>query len=96
MIEGTLDHSSGTLTSLEAANVYSTSEPQEAFTRRIGFLLDVHTEAVKGMRFPGNGSKGRNTLESAEERLAREQDEAALARDIEEGEYDDEDDGGEF
>ena len=81
MIEATLDHAAGTLSSVEAANVYATAEPQAAFQRRIGFLLDVHNEAVRGLRFQGS-NKGA-ALESAEETRAREHDEAALAADIE-------------
>ena len=72
--------------------MYSTVEPQEAFQRRIGFLLDVHNEAVRGMRFQGAGGKG-DALESAEERRARENDEAALAAEIEDGAFDGDEDG---
>ena len=67
----------GTMTSREAANVYATREPQDAFARRIGFLLDVHTEAVRGMRYPPGAH--REDLETAEQRREREKEEAAFA-----------------
>jgi hypothetical protein len=65
---------------------------QEAFDRRITFCLDVHNEAVKGMRYPPGAH--RPDLESEEARREREKDEAALAQDIEDGKMDDDDDGG--
>ena len=70
--------------------MYATREPQEAFYRRIGFTLDVHNEAVRGLRYPPGAH--REDLESAEARRDRERAEEELAKEIEES--DDEDDGG--
>jgi len=36
----------------DAADVYSSEEPQKAFNRRIVFCLELHNDAVKGMRYP--------------------------------------------
>eukprot|EP01041_Mallomonas_annulata_P011566 gene11566-24186_t len=57
VIEATIDHTSGCLTSNEVIDVYSTEEPQKAFHRRIAFCLDVHNEAVKSMRYPPDAYK---------------------------------------
>ena len=90
VIEAELDHAAGTLTSREAANVYATREPQDAFARRIGFLLDVHAEAVRDMRYPPGAH--REDLETAEQRREREKEEAAFAAAVEDGEVDEGDD----
>lgn len=81
VVDGVLDHDAGTLTSREAANVYATREPQEAFHKRIRFCLDVHNEAVRGMRYPAKAIK--EDLLSAEERAARD---AHLAEALEDAE----------
>lgn len=47
VIDAFLDHAHGALVSKETTDVYSTSEPQQAFHKRISFCLDVHNEAVK-------------------------------------------------
>ena len=47
VIDAYLDHARGALVSKETTDVYSTSEPQQAFHKRISFCLDVHNEAVK-------------------------------------------------
>ena len=90
VLDAVLDHEAGAMTSREVTNVYATREPQEAFHRRIGFCLDVHTEAVKGLRYPPGALKG--DLESAEARREREREEDELAKEIEEGGLDDEED----
>lgn len=90
VIDAVLDNAAGTMSSRDAGNVYLTKEPQEAFHRRITFCLDVHNEAVKGMRYPPGAH--RKDLESEEARREREKDEAALVQDIEDGKMDDDDD----
>ncbi|EGD81381.1 proteasome 26S non-ATPase subunit 3 [Salpingoeca rosetta] len=57
VIDATIDHSAGTVTSKEVVDVYSTNEPQEAFHRRIAFCLKLHNESVKAMRYPPNAHK---------------------------------------
>lgn len=57
VIEASIDHENGWLTSNEIIDVYSTEEPQKAFHRRIVFCLDVHNEAVKSMRYPPDSYK---------------------------------------
>lgn len=89
VIDGVLDHDAAALVSREIANVYLTKEPQEAFHRRLTFCLDVHNEAVRGMRYPPHAH--RDDLEDAEARAGRDKDEAELATEIEEGDLDEED-----
>ena len=57
IIEATLDHENGYLSSNDVVDVYSTEEPQKAFHRRIAFCLDVHNEAIKSMRYPPDAYK---------------------------------------
>lgn len=94
VLEGELVHADAAgnaeLRSVSTVNVYATKEPQEAFHKRITFCLDVHNEAVKGMRYPQNA--GKSGLESAEERAAREEAEAELAEAVEKGLEDDDED----
>lgn len=52
VIEGELDHEAQSLRSKEVADIYCTSEPQEAFDKRIKFCLEIRNEAVKAMRYP--------------------------------------------
>lgn len=68
-IEAVLDHASGWMQSHEVADVYSSTVPQQEFHSRITFCLDLHNEAVKAMRFPGDGQK--KSLETAEARRER-------------------------
>lgn len=79
----------GVMTSSEVVDVYTSGEPQQAFHRRITFCLDVHNEAVKSMRYPPHAN--REDLETAEKRAAREAEEAELAKELEEGAFDEDD-----
>lgn len=108
VIEATLDHEKGYMQSKEILDVYATQEPQEAFHSRITFCMSLHNDSVKvwmvpllawrdgqlmtlqAMRFPMN--QHRLELKNAQEARERERE---LAKEIQEGEMDD-DDGGEF
>ncbi|KAF8543597.1 proteasome regulatory subunit C-terminal-domain-containing protein [Trichophaea hybrida] len=90
VIEATLDHEKGFMQSKEVLDVYATQEPQEAFHSRITFCMSLHNDSVKAMRFPMN--QHRLELKNAQEARERERE---LAKEIQEGEMDD-DDGGEF
>ncbi|KAG5674980.1 hypothetical protein PVAND_004922 [Polypedilum vanderplanki] len=87
VIEATLDPEKGYMRSKESTDIYSTREPQLAFHQRITFCLDLHNQSVKAMRYPPK-SYGKD-LESAEERIEREQQEVELAKEMAE----DDDDG---
>ncbi|RJE23194.1 hypothetical protein PHISCL_04447 [Aspergillus sclerotialis] len=91
VIEATLDHEKGFMKSKEVGDIYATREPGEAFHERIRACLGLHDESVKAMRFPMN--QHRLELKSAQEARERERE---LAKEIQEGDMDDEDAGGDF
>ncbi|KAJ5114660.1 hypothetical protein NUU61_000419 [Penicillium alfredii] len=91
VIEATLDHEHGFMKSKEVGDIYATREPGEAFHDRIHACLALHDESVKAMRFPMN--QHRLELKSAQEARERERE---LAKEIQEGDMDDEDAGGDF
>ncbi|KAJ5884967.1 hypothetical protein N7495_009477 [Penicillium taxi] len=91
VIEATLDHEHGFMKSKEVGDIYATREPGEAFHERIRACLALHDENVKAMRFPMN--QHRLELKSAQEARERERE---LAKEIQEGDLDDEDAGGDF
>ena len=108
VIEATIDHEHGFMKSKDAGDIYSTREPGEAFHERIRACLGLHDESVKvysaaslsrisltciqAMRFPMN--QHRLELKNAQEARERERE---LAKEIVEGEMDDDDDaGGDF
>jgi len=91
VIEATLDHERGFMKSKDVGDVYATREPGEAFHDRIRACLDLHDESVKAMRFPMN--QHRLELKNAQEARERERE---LAKEIVDGEMDEDDAGGDF
>ncbi|KAH8703926.1 putative proteasome regulatory particle subunit [Talaromyces proteolyticus] len=91
VIDATLDHQNGYMKSKEAGDIYMTSEPGEAFHARIQACLSLHDESVKAMRFPMN--QHRLELKNAQEARERERE---LAKEIQEGDMDEDDAGGDF
>ncbi|KAL8938519.1 MAG: hypothetical protein Q9216_003849 [Gyalolechia sp. 2 TL-2023] len=91
VIEASLDHEHAFMRSKEVGDVYATREPGEAFHERIQACLALHDESVKAMRFPMN--QHRLELKNAQEARERERE---LAKEIVEGDMDDDDAGGEF
>ncbi|PGH00431.1 hypothetical protein AJ79_08204 [Helicocarpus griseus UAMH5409] len=91
VIEASLDHEHGYMKSKDVGDVYATQEPGEVFHDRIRFCLHLHDESVKAMRFPMN--QHRLELKNAQEARDRERE---LAKEIVEGDMDDDDAGGEF
>ncbi|KAG6197125.1 hypothetical protein E4U35_007632 [Claviceps purpurea] len=91
VIEATLDRERGFMMSKEVGDVYATGEPGEAFHDRIRACLALHDESVKAMRFPMN--QHRLELKNAQEARDRERE---WAKDIQDGDIDEEDLGGEF
>ena len=80
VIQATLDPEKGVMRSKESTDIYSTREPQLAFHQRISFCLNLHNQSVKAMRYPPK-SYGKE-LESAEERIEREQQDLELAKEM--------------
>ncbi|KAL9586099.1 MAG: hypothetical protein Q9212_001137 [Teloschistes hypoglaucus] len=91
VIEASLDHEHAFMKSKEVGDVYATREPGEAFHDRIRACLGLHDESVKAMRFPMN--QHRLELKNAQEARERERE---LAKEIVEGDMDDDDAGGDF
>ncbi|KAI5480596.1 26S proteasome non-atpase regulatory subunit 3 [Pseudohyphozyma bogoriensis] len=79
VIDAVVDHEKGFMMSKEAGDVYATNEPQQAFDTRIKFLLELHNQSVKAMRYPLNAHA--KELASAGEARERERE---LAKEIEE------------
>ncbi|RCI12708.1 hypothetical protein L249_1250 [Ophiocordyceps polyrhachis-furcata BCC 54312] len=91
VIEATLDRERGFMKSSEMGDVYATREPGEAFHDRIQACLALHNESVKAMRFPMN--QHRLELKNAQEARERERE---MAKEIQEGDLDEDDLGGDF
>ncbi|KAI8626252.1 putative proteasome regulatory particle subunit [Xylariaceae sp. FL1651] len=91
VIEATLDREHGYMKSKEVGDVYATREPGEAFHDRIRACLGLHDESVKAMRFPMN--QHRLELKNAQEARERERE---MAKEIQEGDLDEDDLGGDF
>ena len=88
VIEAYIDHDQGFLGSRETPDLYSTNEPQAAFDQRISFCMDLHNMSVKALRYPPNSNKAE--LESAEARRERESQEMEWAKELAEGDDEDE------
>lgn len=87
VIDATIDHEKGFVKSAEVQNVYSTSDPQHAFDKRIAFCLNLYNESVRSMRYPGGDH--RKELANAVEAIKRERE---LAQEIELDDLDDDSD----
>ncbi|KAF9445730.1 diphenol oxidase-A2 [Macrolepiota fuliginosa MF-IS2] len=90
VIEGRIVHESGWMECAGQKRGYG-PEVSDVFGRRIAFCLDLHNQSVKAMRYPLNAH--RKELAAAEGAREREKE---LAKEIQEGELDDEDLGGDF
>ena len=51
VVDATIDHENGTVSSSDSVNVYTTTEPLQAFQRRTAFLNATHEEAKRALRF---------------------------------------------
>ena len=91
VIEASINHEKGYMETKRASDIYATREPAEAFHERIQACLGLHDECVKAMRYPMNQHK--MELKNAQEARERERE---LAKEIQEGEIDEDDAGGDF
>ncbi|KAH7904895.1 PCI domain-containing protein, partial [Hygrophoropsis aurantiaca] len=85
VIEGRIVHEKGWMECGSQKNGYG-PEVSEVFSRRIAFCMDLHNQSVKAMRYPLNAH--RKELAAAENAREREKE---LAKEIQEGDLDDED-----
>ncbi|KAF1816216.1 26S proteasome non-ATPase regulatory subunit 3 [Eremomyces bilateralis CBS 781.70] len=91
VIEATINHEKAYMQTKQAGDIYATREPAEAFHERIKACLALHDESVKAMRFPMN--QHRKELKNAQEARERERE---LAKEIQEGDIDEDDAAGDF
>nr|GAT59197.1 PCI-domain-containing protein [Mycena chlorophos] len=85
VIEGHIVHAKGWMECGAQKGGYG-PEVAEVFERRIGYCLELHNQSVKAMRFPLNAH--RKELAAAEGARSREKE---LAKEIQEGELDEDD-----
>ncbi|KAF8911302.1 diphenol oxidase-A2 [Mucidula mucida] len=90
VIEGKIVHEKGWLECGTQKNAYG-SEVGELFQRRIAYCLELHNQSVKAMRYPLNAH--RKELAAAEGARERQKE---LAKEIQDGDIDDDDMGEEF
>jgi 26S proteasome regulatory subunit N3 len=57
VIDATIDHEQQYVTSHDMVDVYATTEPMEAFHRRIAYCLTTHNDAMRGMRYRADAYK---------------------------------------
>lgn len=79
VIDATIYHEEGYVQSHDLVDVYATTEPMEAFHRRIAYCLTTHNDAVRSMRYPpdeykkqleaSRGMRGRKGDKSDEEKV---------------------------
>ncbi|GAB5369368.1 hypothetical protein AAMO2058_001398800 [Amorphochlora amoebiformis] len=68
VINASINRKSGTVTSQEKFDVYSSDEPSKVFNKRINFCLKLRNEAVKAMQYPPDAHKPKRELEETEEK----------------------------
>jgi 26S proteasome regulatory subunit N3 len=90
VIEGRIVHEKGWMECEGRKNGYG-PEVSEVFGRRIGYCLELHNQSVKAMRYPLNAH--RKELAAAEGAREREKE---LAKEIQEGDLDDDEGMGDF
>lgn len=85
VIDATIFHEEGYVQSHDLVDVYATSEPMDAFHRRIAYCLTTHNDAVRSMRYPpdeykkqleaSRGRKGKKDDKTDEEKAQEFEDE---------------------
>eukprot|EP00039_Didymoeca_costata_P018646 m.334350 g.334350 ORF g.334350 m.334350 type:complete len:500 (+) comp17340_c0_seq1:25-1524(+) len=83
VVDATINHQEGYVSSNETIDVYSTIAPHEAFDQRVNFCLKLHSDLVKAMRYPPNAY--RRFLENGSNR--KEPDAAEIAEEIEDDDF---------
>ncbi|KAG2154290.1 PCI domain-containing protein [Suillus bovinus] len=90
VIEGRIVHEKGWMECGSQKDGYG-PEASDVFGRRIGYCLDLHNESVKAMRYPLNAH--RKELAAAQDAREREKE---LAKEIQEGDLDDDEGLGDY
>lgn len=84
VIDAVIKHDGGFVCSNETVDVYSTTEPTDAYHTRIQFCLNVYNEAIRAMRFP----EKKEEEETPEQRRERFKEQEELAKTLAEEEDD--------
>lgn len=84
VIDAVIDHEGGFMRSNETVDVYSTTEPTDAYHARVEFCLNVYNEAIRAMRFP----EIKEEEDAAEQRRERFKEQEELAKTLAEEEED--------
>lgn len=79
VIDAVIDHENGFVRSNENMDVYSTTEPADAYHTRVQFCLNIHNEAVRAMRFPDRDDEA-----TEEQRRERQKEQEELVQSLEE------------
>lgn len=85
VIDAVIDHKGGFVRSNETVDLYSTTEPTDAYHTRVQFCLNIYNEAIRAMRFP----EKREDEETPEQRRERLKEQEELAKTLAEEEADD-------
>lgn len=85
VIDAVIDHDGRFVKSNETIDVYSTTEPTDAYHSRVQFCLNIRNEAVRAMRFPDT----REDEETPEQRRERLKEQEELVKTLAEEEDDD-------
>ena len=70
---------------VEAENIYRTTEPQFSYDERVKHCLVLHNQAVKALRYPSN--KANIDVETPEQQRERELMEMMMADDDDDDDY---------
>merc|ERR1711959_712293 len=85
--EAVIDHGAGFLKCREVVDIYSTTEPQEAFHARIAYCMALHNETLKAMRYEPENKEALESAEARKERLQQEQEFATAIQEDDDENY---------
>jgi 26S proteasome regulatory subunit N3 len=81
VIDATIDHKGGFMQSKVKKDIYETDEPQQQIAQRLKYALEMHNDALQGMRFAANVH--RKELETAADARERDREIAQLIQETE-------------
>ncbi|CAK9786175.1 putative 26S proteasome regulatory subunit [Cutaneotrichosporon oleaginosum] len=82
VIDATIDHKGGFMQSKVKRDVYETDEPQQQIAQRLKYALEMHNDALQGMRFAANVH--RKDLETAADARERDREIAQMIQESDE------------
>ncbi|BEJ12013.1 hypothetical protein CspHIS471_0204730 [Cutaneotrichosporon sp. HIS471] len=81
VIDATIDHKGGFMQSKVKKDIYESDEPQQQIAQRLKYALEMHNDALQGMRFAANVH--RKDLETAADARERDREIAQLIQETE-------------